>query len=43
MEEITAVERWGRMSETSKRRGTDGWTGSKMDGKEQAIKKPCFF
>lgn len=38
MEEITKVERRGRMRETSKRKGVDG-LGSKMDEMESAIKK----
>lgn len=37
------AERWVRMRETSKRRGTDGWAESKMDGTARAIKKPWFF
>lgn len=43
MEEITTVERCGRMRETSKRRGRDGRAWSKMDGTAPAIKKPWFF
>lgn len=42
-EEITTVERCGRMRETSKRRGRDGRAWSKMDGTARAIKKPWFF